>query len=305
MKQKIVLTCAVTGDGPLNPKFPDYPVSPRQIAEASLEAADAGASIVHIHARNPQTGMGDRSPDLFREIVERIRERNQSIVINLTTGMGASLIPDPDNEAVALPESDVASGEERLRQVADNLPEICTLDVTTMNMDGGIADAPSCVYMNTPGTLRKMAAQIRRLGVRPELEVFNPGDILLARQLIAEGLIDQPPIFQLCLGVKWSAPADMKTLVYMKDLLPPNAVWGAFGVSRHQMPIVAMTAALGGNCRVGLEDNIYLERGVFATNGKLVERARTIIEAVGAEVASPDDTRRLLLIGDRTPRTTE
>lgn len=294
MQKKIVLTCAVTGDGPLHPRFPNYPITPKQIAESSLEAGRAGASIVHIHARNPETGMGDRSAALFREIVDRIREQNGDIVINITTGMGASFIPDPENEAVALPQSDVASGEERLRQVADNLPEICTLDVTTMNMDGGIADAPSCVYMNTPGTLRRMAQRIRQLGVRPELEVFNPGDILLAKQLISEGVLDEPPLFQLCLGVKWSAPADMKTLIYMADLLPANAIWGAFGVSRQQMPMVAMTAALGGNCRVGLEDNIYLERGIFATNGQLVERARSIIEAIGAEVASPGDARRIL-----------
>ena len=303
MKQKIVLTCAVTGDGPLHPDFPDYPITPRQIAEASLEAADAGASIVHVHARNPETGMGDRSPDLFQEIVDRIRELNSEIILNLTTGMGASLIPDPDNEAVALPESDVATAEDRIRHVKENNPEICTLDVTTMNMDGGIADAPSCVYMNTPGKLRKMASMIREFGVRPELEVFNPGDILLARKLIDEGLIDEPPLFQLCLGVRWSAPADMRTLLYMRDLLPENAIWSAFGVSRSQMPIVAMTAALGGNCRVGLEDNIYLERGVFATNGQLVEKARSIIEGIGAEVASPEDARSLLNLNEITQPT--
>lgn len=294
MGHKTVLTCAVTGDGPLHPRFPDYPITPRQIAAASLEAAEAGASIVHIHARNPETGIGDRSPALFKEIVERIRERNEDVVINLSAGMGATFLPDPENESVALPESDVAPADERLLHVAGNLPEICTLDVTTMNMDGGIAGAPSCVYMNTPTTLRKMAAGIRRLGVRPEIEVFNPGDILLARRLIEEGLIDEPPLIQLCLGVKWSAPADVKTLVYMRDLLPENAIWSAFGVSRNQMPIVAMTAAMGGNCRVGLEDNIYLERGVFATNGQLVDRAISIIEGVGNAVASPSEAREIL-----------
>jgi uncharacterized protein (DUF849 family) len=294
MKRKVVLTCAVTGDGPLNPRFTDYPISPEQIANSCLEAACAGASVVHIHARNPETGIGDRSPALFREIVDRVKDHDRRIVINLTTGMGASLIPDPENEAVALPSSDVAPADERVRHVADIGPEICSLDVTTMNMDGGIADAPSCVYMNTPNTLRKMARLIQQLGVRPEIEVFNPGDILLARQLIDEGLIGGRPMIQLCLGVKWSAPADIKSLLYMKELLPDDAIWSAFGVSRHQMPMVAMAAVLGGNCRVGLEDNIYLEKGVFASNGQLVEKAKSIIDGIGYEVASPDEARDLL-----------
>lgn len=291
---KTILTCAVTGDGPLNPKFPNYPISPAQIAAASLEAAQAGASIVHIHARDPETGMGSRSPDLFKEIVSRIREKNADIVINLSAGMGGSFIPDPDNESIALPSSDVAPAHERLIHVRDCRPEICTLDVTTLNMEGGIADAPDCVYMNTPKTLRKMAQGIRELAVRPEMEVFNPGDIRLARQLITEGLIDNPPMMQLCLGIRWGAPADVKTLIYMRELLPENAIWSAFGISRDQMPIVAASAVLGGNCRVGLEDNIYLERGVFATNGKLVDRARSIIENIGKSVATPGEAREIL-----------
>ncbi|KGJ01413.1 3-keto-5-aminohexanoate cleavage protein, partial [Paracoccus versutus] len=277
MKRKIVLTCAVTGDGPIHPRFPNYPVTPAQIADACIEAADAGASVVHIHGRDPETGLGNRSPEVFREIVQRVRERNDRVVINLTTGMGATFVPDPADEALAHPTTDVASAVERVGHVLENRPELCTLDVTTMNLEGGIAGAPDCIFMNTPGTLNRMAQLIREGGVKPEIEVFNPGDILLARRMIEQGLIDPAPLFQICLGVKWSAPADAKTLIYMKELLPEGASWSAFGISRWQMDIVALSTILGGHCRVGLEDNIYLERGVFATNGQLVERASRII----------------------------
>ena len=161
MKRKVVLTCAVTGDGPIHPKFPDYPKSPAQIAAACLEAAAAGASVVHIHGRDPQTGLGDRSPAVFAEIVRRVRAENKNIVINLTTGMGATFVPDPANEAMAHPTTDVANAEDRVRHVLENRPEICTLDVTTMNLEGGIAGAPDCIFMNTPGTLSRMAALTR------------------------------------------------------------------------------------------------------------------------------------------------
>ncbi|WEJ80130.1 3-keto-5-aminohexanoate cleavage protein (plasmid) [Paracoccus versutus] len=294
MKRKIVLTCAVTGDGPIHPRFPNYPVTPAQIADACIEAADAGASVVHIHGRDPETGLGNRSPEVFREIVQRVRERNDRVVINLTTGMGATFVPDPADEALAHPTTDVASAVERVGHVLENRPELCTLDVTTMNLEGGIAGAPDCIFMNTPGTLNRMAQLIREGGVKPEIEVFNPGDILLARRMIEQGLIDPTPLFQICLGVKWSAPADAKTLIYMKELLPEGASWSAFGISRWQMDIVALSTILGGHCRVGLEDNIYLERGVFATNGQLVERASRIIADLGCEVATPDEARGIL-----------
>ncbi|MCW2239415.1 BKACE family enzyme [Azospirillum canadense] len=300
MKRKVVLTCAVTGDGPIHPKYPDYPITPAQIARACLDVAAAGASIVHIHGRDPETGLGNRSPAIFREIVERVRAVNRDVVINLTTGMGGTFVPDPENEAVAHPTTDVASAEDRVRHVIENLPEICTLDATTMNLEGGIAGAPDCIFMNTPGTLRRMADLIRTVKSKPEIEVFNPGDILLARKLVEDGHIDEPPLFQLCLGVKWSAPADVKTLVYMKDLLPENAVWSAFGISRFQMQIVALSTILGGHCRVGLEDNIYLERGVFATNAQLVERAGRIITDLGCQVATPDEAREIFGLSTET-----
>ncbi|SFY44089.1 Uncharacterized conserved protein, DUF849 family, partial [Paracoccus pantotrophus] len=278
----------------IHPRFPNYPVTPAQIADACIEAADAGASVVHIHGRDPETGLGNRSPEVFREIVQRVRERNDRVVINLTTGMGATFVPDPADEALAHPTTDVASAVERVGHVLENRPELCTLDVTTMNLEGGIAGAPDCIFMNTPGTLNRMAQLIREGGVKPEIEVFNPGDILLARRMIEQGLIDPAPLFQICLGVKWSAPADAKTLIYMKELLPEGVLWSAFGISRWQMDIVALSTILGGHCRVGLEDNIYLERGVFATNGQLVERARRIIADLGCEVATLDEARAIL-----------
>ncbi|QRM57038.1 3-keto-5-aminohexanoate cleavage protein [Sinorhizobium sp. BG8] len=294
MKRKVVLTCAVTGDGPIHPKYPNYPVTAEQIAAACIEAAAAGASVVHIHGRDPETGIGDRSPAVFRAIVEEVRKHNPDVLINLTTGMGATLVPDPADEGRAHPTTDVGTAAERVGHVMELRPQICTLDATTMNLEGGIAGAPDCVFMNTPGKLRDMAEMIREAGVKPEIEVFNPGDILLARRLVEQGHIDEPPLFQICLGVKWSAPADLKTLLYMKDLLPPNAVWSAFGISRWQMEIVAASTILGGHCRVGLEDNIYLERGVFATNAQLVERARRIISDLGCEVATPKEAREIL-----------
>lgn len=299
MKRKVILTCAVTGDGPIHPRYPDYPVTPAQIAAACLEAAEAGASVVHIHGRDPQTGLGNRSPEVFREIVDRVREQNDRVLINLTTGMGATFVPEPEDEARAHATTDVAPAAERVQHVLENRPDLCTLDVTTMNLEGGIAGAPDCIFMNTPGTLAKMAQAIRDAGVKPEIEAFNPGDILLARRMIETGLIDHAPLFQLCLGVKWSAPADAKTLIYMKDLLPEGAIWSAFGISRWQMEIVALSTVLGGHCRVGLEDNIYLERGVFATNGQLVERAASLISNLGCDVATPDEARGILGLGGR------
>ena len=294
MKRKVVLTCAVTGDGPLNPKFPNYPIMPEQIARDSAEAASAGASIVHVHVRDPQTGLGSRDVRLFSELKSRIRDKNDKVVLNFSAGMGATYVPSGENEAVGGAGTDMATATDRLAHVRAEMPEICTLDVTTLNLEGGIGGAEACVYMNTTRTLREMASQIKALGVRPEIEAFNPGDMMFARQLVDQGLIDKPAMFQLCRGVRWGVPADMNSLLYMKSLVPEGANWAAFGISRHQMEVVAMSTILGGNCRVGLEDNIYLERGVFATNAKLVERAVTIINALGYDVATSDEAREIL-----------
>lgn len=291
MDQKLILTCAVTGNAPFNPKHPNFPVTPTEIANAVIEAASAGASVAHIHVRDPESGSGSRDPALFREVVGRVRDSGTDIVINLTAGMGAFFLPDPEDEGRALPESDVAGVSDRMQHLEDCLPEIASLDITTGNQVEGSVEF---VYLNTTRTLRAMAARFRELGVKPELEVFQAGDIEFGKQLVKEGLIDGPPLFQFVLGVQWGAPADTATMLYMRNLLPDNSRWCALGIGRMQMPIVAQAAVMGGNVRVGLEDNLYLSRGVFASNGQLVERARTIVEYIGCEIATPAETRQLL-----------
>lgn len=289
--RKIILTCAVTGGAPFNRSHPAMPVTPAEIAAAGLEAAAAGASVVHFHVRNPQTGEGSRDPALFREVVDRIRQTGTDIVINLTCGTGAVFLPDPEDEGRALPGSDVASVTDRMRHLVENLPEIASLDITTGNQIEGSVEF---VYLNTTRTLRAMAKRFMELGIKPELEVFSAGDIEFGKQLMAEGLIAGTPLFQMVTGVKWCAPTSPETLLYQRGLLPSEAVWAAFGIGRNQMPMVAQTALMGGNVRVGLEDNLYLTRGVFATNGQLVERARTILENIGFGIATPAETRAVL-----------
>lgn len=297
MKRKVIITCAVTGNAPVNPKYPhEYPITPAQICEAVVEAARAGAAVAHIHVRDPQSGHGSSDPKLFREVVDRIRGSGVDIVINLTAGHGALFLPDPEDESRALPGSDMMSAEDRVRHLRECLPEIASLDVTTGNqVEAGF----EFVYMNTTRTLRRMARLYRELGVKPELEAFQMGDVLFANELVREGFISDPPLYQFVLGVKWAAPADPETMIYLRRLLPPNAVWAGFGIGRQQMPMAAQAVLLGGNIRVGLEDNLYLERGVFATNGQLVERAVRIVESLGEQVASPEEAREIL--GLRSP----
>jgi uncharacterized protein (DUF849 family) len=291
MTRKIILTCAVTGNAPFNPKHPNFPVTPAQICDAVVEAANAGASVCHIHVRDPETGEGNRDPALFKEVVDRVRNTGVNIVINLTAGMGALFLPDPEDESRGLPESDVVGVEERIQHLKECLPEIASLDVTTGNQVEGTFEF---VYLNTTRTLRGMAKRFRDLGVKPELEVFQAGDILFANQMVKEGLIEGPPLYQMVLGVLWGSPATPETMIYLRDLLPREAIWAGFGIARMEMPMVAQAVLLGGNVRVGLEDNLYLSRGVFASNGQLVERARSIIEYMGNEVATPDETREML-----------
>ncbi|MDZ4754244.1 MAG: 3-keto-5-aminohexanoate cleavage protein [Phycisphaerae bacterium] len=293
MNTPTLLTCAVTGNAPFNKKHPSFPVTPAQICAAVVEAAHAGASIAHIHVRDPQTSAGSRDPALFKEVVDRIRDTGVDIVLNLTCGLGAFLLPDPEDERRALPESDVIGVEERLRHLRDCLPEIASLDITTANqMEGDL----EFVYLNTTRTLRAMAKGFQQMGVKPELEVFGAGDIVFGRHLIEQGLIDGPPYFQFVLGILWGAPADVESMLYMKNLLPTGSCWGALGVGRQQMPMLAQSALLGGNVRVGLEDNLYLARGEFATNGQLVERGRRIVEYLGKAVATPNEARKILVL---------
>jgi uncharacterized protein (DUF849 family) len=291
MARKIVLTCAVVGGNQFNRHHPNFPITPQQIADAALEAERAGASAVHLHVRDPRSGNGSNDADLFVDMASRVRDRGVAAVINITCGGGAFFFPDPEDESRAGPKTDVISADKRVRHIALTRPEMCSIDVTTQNqVDGG----EDYVYLNTPMTLRRMAKRFQELNVKPEIEVFAPGDILLANQMVAEGLFTPPPVYQFVLGTNWGLPATPETMIYMRSLLPPGAVWAAFGVARMQMPMVAQAALLGGNVRVGLEDNLYLARGVFATNGQLVERARTIIEHLGHEVATPDEAREIL-----------
>lgn len=291
-QRKVILTCAVTGNAPVNPRYPfEYPITPVQICDAVVEAAKAGASAAHIHVRDPTTGRGSRDVKLFREVVDRIRSTGVDIVINLTAGHGALFLPDPADESRALPEAEVLSVAQRVAHIRDCLPEMASIDVTTGNqVEAGV----EFVYLNTTRTLRQMARTYQELGVKPELEVFQMGDVLFANQLVTEGLVDHPPLYQFVLGVKWAAPASTETMIYLRSLLPSHAVWASFGIGRQQMPMVAQSVLLGGNVRVGLEDNLYLDRGVFATNAQLVERACTIIDCMGEAVATPTETREIL-----------
>jgi uncharacterized protein (DUF849 family) len=287
-----ILTCAVTGEGAFNRKHPNFPVTPRQICDAVIEAAEAGASAAHCHVRDPETGDGSHAPELYAELVELIRASGVDIVLNLTCGGNADYVPEPFDSAMPGPRSTVGSIETRLRHIAECRPDIASLDATTMN-DGDI------VYLNTAPTLRAMTEGFRSYGVKPEIEVFGPGDILFAKDMIARGIVDAPPLFQFVMGLNWGMPATFETVHYMKGLLPEDAVWGMLGIGPAQMPVVALSAIMGGNIRVGLEDNIYLKRGIFATNGDLVRQARQIVEGVGRPIATPDEARQILGLKSR------
>jgi uncharacterized protein (DUF849 family) len=279
---EVVVSCAVTGAGDTIGRHPGVPVTPEQIADAAIEAAKAGAAIAHVHVRDPETGKGSRDPELFKETVDRIRSSDTDVVINLTTGMGGDWVPSEEDPAMPGPGTDMVGPLERLAHVKELLPEICSVDCGTMNFGDG-----NEIYISTPPYLRKMTELTREWGVKPELEVFELGHIRFAKQMIAEGLIAGPPMFQICLGIPWGADQTVDAMKVMKDELPVGAVWAGFGVSRMQMPMAAAAVAMGGNVRVGLEDNLYLERGVLATNAQLVERAIEIIERMGARAVTP------------------
>lgn len=292
MNREVIVTCAVTGAGDTVDRHPAIPVTPQQIAEACLEAAEAGAAITHIHVRDPETGKGSRDTALYAEVVERVRARNSDVILNLTAGMGGDLVVDDEEPAVPGAGTDLVNAATRLAHIEALRPEICTLDCGTMNFGDSNA-----VVVQTPNVLRAMAKRIRELGVKPEMEVFDTGHLWFAKQLVAEGLIADPPMFQLCLGIPWGAPADTATMQHMAQQLPPNAAWAGFGISRMQMPMVAQAVLLGGHVRVGLEDNLYLEKGVYASNGTLVEKAVRIVRELGARVCTPAEARAKLRIG--------
>ena len=288
---EVFITCAVTGVGATTERSELVPVTPPEIADAAIEAARAGAAIVHIHVRDPESGGPSRDPALYREVVERIRSADVDVVLNLTAGMGGDLVlggvesPLPPNPLG----TDMAGATERLAHVAELRPELCTLDCGTMNFAEG-----DYVMTNTPSMLRELARQIRELGVRPEIEVFDTGHLVFAKQLIAEGLVDEPAMLQLCMGIPYGAPDDPGTLLALVNQLPSDCVFSAFAIGRMQLPYVALAALVGGNVRVGLEDNLWLERGVKATNAQLVARAVTILHAMNVRVLSTTETREKL-----------
>ena len=295
MNTEIFITCAVTGAGDTTSKSDLVPVTPKEIAESAIEAAKAGAAVAHCHVRDPETGAPARDVHLYREVVDRIRSSDTDVVINLTAGMGGDLIIGSAEAPLPLHESsDMVGASVRTEHVRELLPEICTLDCGTMNFSHG-----DYIMANTPSMLRAMAKQMQDAGVRPEIEVFDTGHLVLAKQLVSEGLIDDPVMVQLCMGIPYGAPDDVNSLMAMVNNMPDGWVYSAFSIGRGQLPYAALATIVGGNVRVGLEDNIYLSRGQLATNAQLVERAVTINEAMNVKIMTPEDVRAKLKLTKR------
>ena len=290
MNKDVIISCAVTGSGDTGGKHPSIPVTPEQIASAAIEAASAGAAIAHMHVRDPETGKGSRDDKLYKEVVSRIKDSGTDVIINLTSGMGGDIEIGPENDLMNFgPNTDFVNALERLSHVEELLPDICSLDCGTLNFGDG-----NMIYVGTPEQLRIGAKRIQELGVKPELEVFDTGHMWFANQMYDEGLLDPPALFQICLGIPYGAPANTGSMKNMVEMLPEGSNWAAFGIGAMQMPMVAQAILLGGNVRVGLEDNLYLEKGVYASNGTLVEKASTIINNLGARVMNVQDARKKL-----------
>ncbi|SDQ10518.1 3-keto-5-aminohexanoate cleavage protein [Virgibacillus salinus] len=287
MNKNVILSCAVTGAGDTTSKNPNVPVTPKEIADSSIKAAKAGATIAHVHVRDPETGMLSHDVEIFRELVERIREADTDVIINITAGGGGDWVPSDADPTKGGEGTDMQTPEQRHEPVGMLLPEICTLDCGSVNFGNQ-------VYVSPTDWLRKQAKLIQESGVKPELECFDTGHVRFANQLVEEGLIDGDPMFQFCLGIPWGADADAETLAYMKSRVADNASWAAFGIGRMQMPMVAESVLQGGNVRVGLEDNIYLKKGTLATNEQLVDKAIGIVHSLGSEIMTPHDAREFL-----------
>ncbi len=297
MNHEVFITCAVTGSGGSQDRSPHVPRSPKEIADSAIAAAKAGAAVVHCHVRNPETGKPSRLVKYYREVTERIRDAEVDVVLNLTSGMGGDLVFGPPSAPLPLTKAtDMVSADERVAHIAECLPEICTLDCGTMNF----AEA-DYVMTNTPGMLKAMGSMMTELGVKPEIEAFDTGHLWLAKQLVADGVLTDPALVQLCMGVPWGAPDDMNTFMAMVNNVPTNWTWSAFSIGRHEMPYVAAAVLAGGNVRVGLEDNLWLAKGQLATNEQLVTRAVGIIEAMGATVIGPEAVRQKLGLTKRAP----
>ncbi|CAJ96579.1 DUF849 domain-containing protein [Cupriavidus necator] len=286
--RKTIITCAVTGNIVTPEQHPGLPVTPAQIADAALEAAEAGAAAAHIHVRDPETGRPSMSLDYYADVIDRIRKRNRSLIINLTTGPGGRFVPSEDEPRVAAPGTTLLHPAKRVEHIAALRPDVCSLDLNTMNSGGD-------VVINTPTNVRKMAGVIRAAGVMPELEIFDSGDLNMALDFIREGVLDGPGLWTLVLGVKYGFAATPETIFYARSMLPAGAHWSAFGIGRAEFPIVAQAWLAGGHVRVGMEDNIYLEKGVLApSNAALVAKARDIVRSLGGEIASSAEARRTL-----------
>ena len=297
MNREVFITCAVTGSGATQDKSPHVPRSPKQISESAILAARSGAAVVHCHVRDPETGAPSRDLGMFREVTDRIRDAEVDVVLNLTAGMGGDMVfGDVENPLPPSMGTDMAGASERVAHVAECRPEICTLDCGTMNF----AEA-DYVMTNTPGTLTAMGRMMTELGVKPEIEAFDTGHLWYAKQLVADGVLEPNALVQLCMGVPWGAPDDLNTLMAMVNNVPDGWTFSAFGLGRHQMPLVAASVLAGGNVRVGLEDNLMLDRGVLAENYQLVDRAVSIIENLGARVIGPAEVREKLGLAKRAP----
>ncbi len=298
MNRNVFITCAVTGSGSTQDRSPHVPRSPKQIADSAIAAAKAGAAVVHCHVRNPETGMPSRDPKLFREVTDRVRDANIDVVLNLTAGMGGDIVTGPPEAPLPLNPNgtDMGSAQSRMQHVLECRPEICTLDCGTMNF----AEA-DYVMTNTPGMLRAMGQMMTDAGVKPEIEAFDTGHLWFAKQLVAEGVLEANALVQLCMGVPWGAPDDLNTFMVMVNNVPEDWTWSAFSLGRNEMPYVAASVLAGGNVRIGLEDNLMLDRGVLATNEALVGRAVEIVERLGARVIGPDEVRANLGLTKREP----
>ncbi len=295
MNHDVIITCAVTGAGDSTARSSHVPVTPAQIADSCLEAARAGAAIVHIHVRDPETGKGCRKLEYYDEVVERIRASDVDVILNLTCGMGGMLCLDAKNPAIMTDASDMATPYQRMEHVDRLRPELCTLDCGSMNFGGNVA-------INRTADLEIMARHAMEWGVKPELEVFDMGQVGIALKLVARGVVPGDPLFQFCLGIDGGAPAKAESMIAMRAMLPANAHWAAFGISQHEMPMAALAVILGGHVRVGLEDNLYLERGVLATNEQLVEKAARIVRDLGARTLTPAQAREKLKLENRYRR---
>ena len=300
MNRNVFITCAVTGSGSTQDRSPHVPRSPKQIADSAIDAAKAGAAVVHCHVRDPDTGAPARDLALYHEVTERIRDADVDVVLNLTAGMGGDMVFGDTESPLPLKEAgtDMIGASARMAHIAECLPEICTLDCGTMNF----AEA-DYVMTNTPGMLRAMGQMMTDLGVKPEIEAFDTGHLWFAKQLVNEGILTSPALVQLCMGVPWGAPNDLNTFMAMVNNIPHDWHWSAFSLGRDQMPYAAAAVLAGGNVRVGLEDNLWLGKGVLASNAQLVERAVSVIEGMGAKIIGPAEVREQLNLTKRAPAT--